>query len=388
MMTEKYCIFRRDLSFFLFIFSLLIASCTNGGGSTGQSSTYNIYAVGSSATDLDETTQAPVYWANNAIVELSRIDANCSGYANSIAVNGKDIHIAGTTFKCSPVAGTAHTPVAAYWKNGIRTDLERPAAHADEASEAQQVVVASGSVYVAGYVTGDSGKLPVYWKDGVIVYLNDIPYSGTKARASNIYVDGTDIYVSGAVLFDTPYPVYWKNGVAVTLPVPSGYSGSSVPLPIKISSGDVYVFGYVRHRRTQTDYDTRERAVYWKNGALVPLFLLDSGVGYAYGGTVYSGSPYSAGGYIVNGVYTPSLWVNQTRQQLSMIDEGLYGMAHDVFVSEAGTFVAGWTYQSPDPSDPDVALEAVPCVWFNNSRFDLARFSSRSAYAREIVVTK
>jgi len=385
MMADNAYACRRSLTFFLFIFCLLIASCTNGGSGSGQS--YTIYAVGSSATDAAGTVQAPVYWKNSAITELSRIDSNCSGYANSIAVDGQDIYIAGTTFKCS-AGSTAHTPVAAYWKNGIRTDLERPAAHASDASEAQQLIVSGGSVYIAGYVTGDSGPLPVYWKDGSLVYLTDIPYSGTKARASNIFVDGTDIYVSGAVLFDTPYPVYWKNGVATKLPITSGYSGSSVPLPIKISGGDVYVFGHIRHRRTQTDYDTRERAVYWKNGTLVPLFSLDSGVGYAYGGAVYNSSPYSAGGYIVSGLYTPSLWVNQTRQQLSMIDEGLYGMAHDVLVNESATFVAGWTYQSPDSSDPDVALIAIPCVWINGSRVDLARISSRSAFAREIVVTK
>ncbi len=43
---------------------------------------------------------------------------------------------------------------------------------------------------------------------------------------------------------------------------------------------------------------------------------------------------------------------------------------------------------TPDSSDPDVALIAIPCVWINGSRVDLARISSRSAFAREIVVTK
>lgn len=368
-----------NLFFCLLIFCLTTVSCTSGE----QTNFHHVYLVGSSLVD---DVSVPVYWQDNRIIELPRIDSTCAGYANSIIVAGQDIHIAGTTFECSP-EGTAETPVAAYWKNGIRTDLERPTAHAQDASEAQQVIVVNGNVYIAGYVTGDLGPLPVYWLNGRIVYLNSIPYEGTKARASNIYVDGPDVYVSGAALFDTAYPVYWKNGTAFPLPLPVGYSGTGVPLPIHVTGGNVYVFGHLHRKRTPENADTSERPVYWKNGELVPLFPLTDGAGYSYGGTVFNGVPYSAGAFVESALYTPSVWINQIRQTLPMIDSGLYGMAHDVFVNWYGIFVAGWTYRSTNPADPEALLTAVPCYWFNGQRVDVPALQSESAYAREIFVT-
>jgi len=383
MTTGKRCIWTDNLIFLLFFLCLLIGSCNSGSGD-GQTSGPHVYAAGSA---MVEEVNIPVYWQDNAVIELSRIDSTCCGYANSIIVAGQDTYIAGTTFVCSD-GGTVKTPVAAYWRNGVRTDLERPAAHAQEASEAQQVFLTNGSVYIAGYVTGDNGPLPVYWRDGMIVYLTAIPYGGTKARASNIYVDGTDVYVSGAALFDTAYPVYWKNGEVFTLPIPSGFRGTSVPLPIHVENGDVYVFGHLHRLRTPTNWDTSERPVYWKNGTLVPLFSLTSGAGYSYGGTVFNGVPYSAGAYVEGALYVPSVWTDQTRQGLSMIEEGLYGMAHDVFVDGTGIFVTGWTYQSTNPTDPEALLKAIPCYWANGARVDLpALKAGSSAYAREIYVT-
>jgi hypothetical protein len=367
----------------LFVFCVLILSCSSGSGGGGQTNARHVYTAGSS---LVNEVNIPVYWKDSTIVELSRIDATCSGYANSIVAEGQNIHIAGTTFVCA-AGGTAETPVAAYWKNGVRTDLERPAAHALEASEAQQVIVVNGDVYIAGYVTGDNGPLPVYWHNGNLVYLNSIPYGGTKARASNIYVDGSDVYVSGAALFDTAYPVYWKNGTAYPLPLPSGYRGTSVPLPIYVAGGNVYVFGHLHRKRTPTNWDTSERPVYWENAVLAPLFPLTDGAGYSYGGTVFNGVPYSAGAYVDGALYTPSVWANHLRQPLTMIDAGLYGMAHDVFVNWSGIFVAGWTYQSADQTDPEALLTAVPCYWVNGRRVDLPALRDESAYAREIFVS-
>jgi hypothetical protein len=387
MTTGHQCKWAKKQPLLCLVFCLLIAGCGSSGGGGGQSTGSQVYAVGSAVTDATTGLNVPVYW-HNSITELSRIDSTCDGYANSIIVTGQDTHIAGSTFVCSD-DGTVKIPVAAYWKNGVRTDLERPAAHAQEASEAQQVFLANGSIYIAGYVTGDQGPLPVYWRDGRIVYLTAIPYGGTKARASNLYIDGTDVYVSGAALFDTAYPAYWKNGEVFTLPIPTGFRGTSVPLPIHVENGDVYIFGHLHRLRTPTDADTSERPVYWKNGTLVPLFPLTNGAGYSYGGTVFNGAPYSAGAYVEGALYTPSVWADQTRQRLPMIDENLYGMAHDVFVDGGGIYVAGWTYESTNPTDPEALLKAHPCYWINGARVDLpALQAGSSAYAREIYVTR
>jgi len=367
----------------LFVWCLLLLNCSGGNGD-GQGMNSNIYLVGSS---MINDVSVPVYWEGETIHELSRIDSSCAGYSNAIVVEGGDIHIAGTTFECGG-AGSSAKPVAAYWKNGVRTDLERPASHAQDASEAQQLILANGDVYIAGYVTGDHGPLAVYWHNGRLVSLNELPYGGTRARASNICVDGSDGYVSGAGLFDTPFPVYWKNGEVFPLPIPSGYRGASVPLPIYVAEGTVYVLGHLRRKRTATNWDTSERPVYWKNGMLVPLFPLNEGAGFSYGGTLFNDMPYSAGAYVEGTLYTPALWRDQTRQRLSMIDESLYGMAHDVFVNPFGEYVAGWTYRSTDPADPEALLLAVPCFWVNGKRTDLPALRGESAYAREIFVAR
>jgi hypothetical protein len=375
----------KSLKIFLIPSLLFLSCCLFAACSSNSDTTVQVHTVGSVTIDTENTITVPVYWrGSKSVMSLSRIDPSCNGYANSVVVSGQDTHIAGTTFVCS-ADKTVRTPVAAYWKNGERTDLERPAAHIQEASEAQQVFVADGSVYIAGYVTGDNGHLPVYWKDGKIVYLTDLPYEGTSGRASNIYLDGSDVYVSGAVLFGTfAYPVYWKNGKAFELPVPYGYTGTSVPLPIGVSNGDVYVFGHFHRPRTrEISYDS-EVPLYWKNGGLVWILASETDKGYSYGGTVFNGVPYTAGGFYEGTLYTPAVWADKTRQRLAMIDEGLYGMAHDVFVDDSVVYAAGWTYKSDDPS---ALLRAIPCYWANGARVDLPTIGNKPAFAREIYVT-
>jgi hypothetical protein len=364
----------------------LLAACSSSSGTTTVGSVPQVHTVGSVTIDTANSVTVPVYWQGaNAVTELSRIDPSCNGYANTVVVSGQDTHIAGTTFVCSADL-KVRTPVAAYWKNGQRTDLDRPVAHSQSASEAQQVFLANGSVYIAGYVTGDNGPAPVYWKDGEIVYLTDIP-NDTQARASNIYVDGSDVYVTGAALSGSPHPIYWKNGKASVLPVPAGYTGTSVPLPIGVSNGDVYIFGHFHRSRTRTISSQSEVPVYWKNGDLFWILSSEDDRGYSYGGTLYNGVPYTAGGFYEGTLYVPSVWTYTNRQRLSMIDEGLYGMAHDVFVDGSNVYVAGWTYTLDNPTDPASFRRAVPCYWSNSTRIDLPMIANKPAFVRGIFVT-
>lgn len=362
---------------------LLAAGCSSN--TSGSAATAQVHLVGSVTIDTANHISVPVYWRGaDSASELSRIDATCSGYANSVAVNGQDIHIAGTTYICSS-NGTTDTPVAAYWKNGQRTDLERPAAYSQAASEAQQVVVANGSVYVAGYVTGAKGPVPVYWKDGKLVYLTDIPYGATKARASNIAIVGSDVYVSGAILSSDNIPVYWKNGTASVLPAPERYKLNSVPLPIGVSNGAVYLFGHLQRPKTATQADTDEVPVYWKNGELFKVLTSDNDDAYSYGGTVYNGIAYTAGAFVEGIMQTPAVWADKTRRRLSMLDENLYGSAHDVFVDDSGVYVAGYTYTKV--ANP-ASIKSVACYWYNGTRVDLPTINNKPAFARELVVTR
>lgn len=370
----------------IFVSVLFLACCLLAACSSSSDSTPQVHAVGSVTIDTANSVTVPVYWqGDHTVTELSRIDPSCNGYANSVVVSGEDTHISGTTFVCSADL-KVRTPVAAYWKNGQRTDLERPAAHSQAASEAQQLFLANGSVYIAGYVTGDNGPIPAYWKDGKIVYITDIP-NDNRARASNIFVDGGDIYVTGAALSGSPHPIYWKNGKAFVLPVPAGYTGTGVPLPIGVLNGDVYIFGHFHRSRTRTISSESEVPVYWKNGELVWILSSEDDRAYSYGGTLYNGVPYTAGGFYEGTLYVPSVWTHTNRRRLSMIDEGLYGMAHDVFVDDSNVYVAGWTYALDNPTDPTSFKRAVPCYWNNTLRIDLPTIDNKPAFVREIFVT-
>ncbi len=111
------------------------------------------------------------------------------------------------------------------------------------------------SVYVAGNVTIHGISVAVYWKDGVKVALVDTTASISSylSSANAIAVNGTDVYIAGAVNFAA---TYWKNGQAVTLPGGLGSYANA----IAISGTDVYVAGY-----------TLNGPVYWKNGVAVTL---------------------------------------------------------------------------------------------------------------------
>jgi hypothetical protein len=273
---------------------------------------------------------------------------------------------------------------AAYWKNGVRTDLQKP--YSDMPSVAYQIIVEGGSSFIAGYVTTDKGIiLPVYWKDERIVYL-EMPPNARQALAYNITVSGGDIYATGVALYDDFYPVIWKNGRAQLLPLIYEFRGMNYSYPISINNGDIYVFGALHHIQSQ-DWDTNPIPGYWKNGNLITLYPPKEGErGLAWSGLINNGVTYLAGLYFEDFLYTPVLWVGDKRQRLPMIDKALYGMARDVFIESNSVYVAGVNYVE-DPINPDYVLPK-PCYWKDGSRTDLPTLSAGAAFTYAIHVAK
>ena len=99
-----------------------------------------------------------------------------------------------------------------YWKNKEVVRLN------DKYGEVNQIKSIGYDIYAVGFYnksnSNSTGNTACYWKNGQLVELED------NAVAFSIFVDGSDIYVAGAVgRFDTEYKAcYWKNGKRILLP--------------------------------------------------------------------------------------------------------------------------------------------------------------------------
>ena len=84
--------------------------------------------------------------------------------------------------------------------------------------QVRQIVVSGTDVYAVGSYnknnSNGTGHTASYWKNRVLHELED------DAQASGIFIDGTDIYVSGSIgRLPVEYKAcYWKNGVRIDLP--------------------------------------------------------------------------------------------------------------------------------------------------------------------------
>lgn len=109
------------------------------------------------------------------------------------------------------VAGRCDFPM--YWKNTEPVVLDT------RYGEVWQITKSGSDVYAAGLInkhnSNSTAHTACYWKNGVLHELED------GAQAYGIFIDGNDIYISGAVgnVPASYRPCYWKNGVRVDLPM-------------------------------------------------------------------------------------------------------------------------------------------------------------------------
>jgi hypothetical protein len=348
----------------------LFGVCGFDGFGTGDDQIFGggkVWNVGDSMNDSGWV--APVYWKNGKIVELSRISDTRPGYADDITIHNGDIYVAGETF-----TGTAEDPaagVACYWKNGQRFDLPKPPEAEILDAIATGIAIVKHSVHVGGGVGNEyQVGVPVYWKDGVLTKLPVVDES-CGGLVLGMHVSHNDIYYYGFVVvwgedgLMKEIPAYWKNGTLVRLSLPEGYQGEVHDL--KVSNGSVYTGGEVY---TFVDQAKMEKAVYWKDDVMTALTALDGNDNAVSNGLdVYKHVVYSAGYFFEGTWYTPNIWKDTTRHRLSMIDEAMFGEAHDVEVVEGKVFVTGWTYVQ-SKQDPNISIP-IACNWVNGKRSDL-----------------
>ena len=114
------------------------------------------------------------------------------------------------------------------------------------------------------YVAGMENNLPVYWKNGQVIPLDNISFGFT---GTSIAVVGNDIYVAGTrneLRWNDHAAKYWKNGQAISLGDAAGATS------ITIAGSDVYVAGW---KWEPSGFGAVAVAKYWKNG--LPVSLTD-----------------------------------------------------------------------------------------------------------------
>lgn len=178
-------------------------------------------------------------------------------------------------------------------------------------------------VYVAGY---DSTSA-VYWKNDTMFTL-----STNNAYAQSIYVVNNDVYVAGEVdalgYGNKDKAVYWKNGAEIPLTDGNNLTTAS---SIFVNGSDVYVAGYENNNNWPV-------AKYWKNGVGVSLTggtMDDNGMAYS----IYvDGSDVYVAGYTNN--QGPVYWKNGVA--VPLLDSNYDGgVAHSIFVVNKNVYVAG-----------------------------------------------
>lgn len=229
----------------------------------------------------DNSNRVACVWKNGIKTDLG--PANKYSYANGIFV---------TTSGDVYAAGESENDRACYWKNGVLTELSKKSS-----STASNIFVSGGDVYVSGYVfIGESGRVACYWKNGVQVNLTD----ETKDSFGNsVFVAGSDVYVSGT---ENSVCKFWKNGV------PTSLEGSFAK-EVKIVDGRVYVAG-----------EKDAKATIWINGD-VKTISTSANRTQARDFDVDGETIYAGGNEIIDGVSTARIWKGSEVMSIDFIGQ-------------------------------------------------------------------
>ena len=167
----------------------------------------DIYIGGMENATPDAGLEDATYWNNNSYVHVAD-----HTYIKSIYVSGGKVYSAGYE------TNSYGSPKAVYYIGGEKQTMDIPS----EAtiSQATGIYVVGTDVYVSGYYTIQqlSGTQAAYWKNGVKVDLEPIYPLGSDYYASAIFVKGSDIYVAGYFHYAGQHiACYWMNGVKTNL---------------------------------------------------------------------------------------------------------------------------------------------------------------------------
>jgi hypothetical protein len=268
--------------------------------------------------DFSKGQSAPGYWLNGSWRELIE-DRNAAwGIASSILVAAGDIYVTGYIRERSSVAY-----IPCIWKNGVRCDLDLKTDWSPDSGNGSSLFVSGGDIFVAGAVwhSGCFQSCPVacYWQNGARTDMDD-----SYSRGSTMIVSQGIVYMAGEYIST---PCYWQNGVRTDLGVRSDYSFGSARA-IRISPDAILVAG------TLTDNRGKSIPCVWRNGVREELDVIDASQGGDANSLCLSGSDlFVAGICETSTTDMPCYWKNGARTDLSLPDGNLGGRASSIFVS-------------------------------------------------------
>ena len=294
---------------------------SNSGGSDEDGPFIYEYTLYIAGTQINEAGfQVAKYWENGTPFILS--DGSSTTTATSIALLENSVYVVGTDYK--------EPKSIKLWINGVENSIAAPAG-----SSAFDVLTYGTDVYVAGYITNGSHMIAAYWKNGVVTNLTG---GETDANARAIFVSGNDVYVAGFERTATKSVAkYWKNGNAISL---TDGQNSASAMDVYLEGSDVYVCGV-------ENINSIETAKMWKNGSLTTLgggFTRSFTIALAVKGSISHivGYENNSGMYWKNGISTPFTGSDSGGNPMSV-----YSIGNDIYmagyVSDAnGTRAAYW----------------------------------------------
>ncbi|MFA6504831.1 MAG: hypothetical protein WCT14_01965 [Treponemataceae bacterium] len=325
------------------------------GGNSGENPTTvpKVYLVGLNYNSSSDSVAA--YWTDGVRTDLSE-----PSVGQGIDVSGSDIYVAGYFIDTAD----SNNFIPSYWKNGVRTALSRVSS---QGGQANCIVVSGGVVYVSGY-TMDSffNNVPCYWVNGTRHDL-PLPSGGVQGMAWSLTVENGIVYTAGHTVDGTNLvtPCYWVNDASPTaLPVKdatkNGYTAG-----IKVVNGTVYTSGF-----TKDNLGTNV-ACYWVGTARTDLPDGSGPGGLLFMGIAVSGSDIYVSG--VTSASTPCYWKNGAQTVLS-VPAGDLGLATGIALSGTDVYASGFRVSG---------TVYTPCYWKNGTRTDL---TVNSAYVSAYVL--
>lgn len=330
----------------LFLIALSFTACSKKGNSPtptpaidtvkaatwpSNADVYFIGTVGSGSTPI-----VPTIWKNGIPTALPN---PLGGHVDltGIAVQNNDVYVVGT-------AGNT----AVYWKNGVQAKVPTTATM----SEAHAIAISGNDIYIVG--EGDS--MAKVWKNGVETTLSSLP-----SQCTSIFINGSDVFVAGAVYNPYQGAFLWKNGQPVHLDVNDSQL-ESFATAVYISGSDVYVGGWINNKG----------AALWKNG--VSTVLYNTGLNIAAGvmDVTVKGSDVYAVGYANQKIV---LWKNGATTMLPLNNSNGLTVKISVAFNGSDLYITSGQY-SLSNTDPSI-------FWKNGEAY---RFSDNTCIITGMII--
>ena len=172
-------------NYFILIIALQFFSCQKEISYQAPNSQVDVYVAGYVESDTTVETY-PTYWKNGKAVRLNFDYGLQAAWANSIAVSGDDVYVAGYRVQWTPrniiTAGLL-------WKNDSAKEFG-----VGGGVELSSVVISNNDVYVVQRENLWPGTIAKYRKNDSLVLLVD---NSKGCVASSLAVSGKDVYVAG-----------------------------------------------------------------------------------------------------------------------------------------------------------------------------------------------